>query len=206
LILERLWRAGGIQAVLKAELATRRFDFDVERAIFLTVLHRLMAPGSDRSAEPWKQDYALTGTESLGLHHLYRAMRWLGAALPDQATATPLGLRTPKDQIEEGLFARRRDLFNQQLQLVFFDTTSIYFEGSGGAAIGQYGHSKDHRPDLRQMVVGLVLDDEGRPVCSELWDVKTLIPIVDRIQQGFHVRDVCIVADRGRVRFDGRQH
>jgi transposase len=206
LIFDRLWRECGIQTVLGAELATRRFAFDVERAIFLTVVHRLMAPGSDRAAERWKEDYALAGTETLGLYQLYRAMRWLGAALPDaeQTAATPFGPRTRKDRIEEALFARRRDLFNQQLQLVFFDTTSIYFEGAGGDALGQYGHSKDHRPDLRQMVVGLVLDEEGRPVCSEMWpgdttDVTTLIPIADRLQQVFHVRDICVVADRGMI-------
>ena len=206
LIFERLWRECGIDAVLQAELTGRRFNFDVERAIFLTVVHRLMAPGSDRAAERWKQDQALTGTESLGLHQLYRSMRWLGAALPDseQKGATPFAPRTRKDRIEEALFGRRRDLFNQQLQLVFFDTTSLYFEGAGGEAIGQYGHSKDHRPDLRQMVVGVVLDEEGRPVCSELWpgnttDVKTLVPIVERLQHVFHVRDVCVVADRGMI-------
>jgi transposase len=131
---------------------------------------------------------------------------WPGAALPDaeQSAATPFDPRTRKDRIEEALFARRRDLFNQQLQLVFFDTTSIDFEGAGGDALGQYGHSKDHRPDLRQMVVGLVLDEEGRPVCSEMWpgdttDVTTLIPIADRLQQVFHVRDICVVADRGMI-------
>jgi hypothetical protein len=58
------------------------------------------------------------------------------------------------------LFAQRRDLFSQ-LDLVFFDTTSIYFYGQGGETIGQRGHSKDHRPDLKQMVVGMVLDQKG---------------------------------------------
>jgi hypothetical protein len=206
LIFERLWRECGIEAVLQEQLATRRFDFDVERAIFLTVLHRLIAPGSDRAAERWKQDYALAGTASLGLHHLYRAMRWLGSPLPAsaQSGATPFAPRTRKDRIEEAVFARRRDLFNQSLHLVFFDTTSIYFEGGGGQTIGRHGHSKDHRPDLRQMVVGLVLDADGHPVCSEMWpgnttDVKTLIPIVDRLKHVFHVRDVCVVADRGMI-------
>lgn len=206
LIFERLWQECGLQAVLQEQLATRRFDFDVERAIFLTVLHRLMAPGSDRAAERWKQDYALPGTESLGLHQLYRAMRWLGAPLPaaEQTGAPPFAPRTRKDRIEEALFARRRDLFNQSLHLVFFDTTSIYFEGTGGQTIGHHGHSKDHRPDLRQMVVGVVLDADGHPVCSEMWpgnttDVKTLIPIVDRLKHVFHVRDVCVVADRGMI-------
>ena len=133
-------------------------------------------------------------------------MRWLGAPLPasEQAGATPFGPRTRKDRIEEALFAQRRDLFNQAVRLVFFDTTSIYVEGAGGASLGRRGHSKDHRPDLRQMVVGVVLDEDCRPVCSEMWsgnttDVTTLIPIVDRLQQAFHVRDVCIVADRGMI-------
>lgn len=206
LIFERLWQECGLQAVLQEQLATRRFDFDVERAIFLTVLHRLLAPGSDRAAERWKQDYALPGTESLGLHQLYRAMRWLGAPLPaaEQTGATPFAPRTRKDRIEEAVFARRRDLFNQSLHLVFFDTTSIYFAGTGGQTIGHHGHSKDHRPDLRQMVVGVVLDADGHPVCSEMWpgnttDVKTLIPIVDRLKHVFHVHDVCVVADRGMI-------
>ncbi len=206
LIFERVWRDCGLPEVLHHELVGRHFDFPVERAIFLTVLHRLMAPGSDRAAERWQQDYALSGTEALGRHQLYRAMRWLGAPLPaaEQTAATPCGPRTRKDRLEEALFARRRDLFNQPWQLVFFDTTSISFEGAGGEAIGQYGHSKDHRLDRRQMVVGLVLDEEGRPVCTELWpgnttDVKTLISIVERLQQVFHVRDVCVVADRGMI-------
>jgi transposase len=69
----------------------------------------------------------------------------------------PFAPRCNKDLIEEALLARRRDLFTQ-LQMVFFDTTSIYFEGQGGETIGQRGHSKDHRPDLKQMIVGAVLD------------------------------------------------
>ena len=72
----------------------------------------------------------------------------------------PFAPRTNKDLIEEELLARRRDLFSD-LDLVFFDTTSIYFEGEGGESIGQRGHSKDHRPDLKQMVVGMVLDQNG---------------------------------------------
>lgn len=206
LIFERLWRECGLQEVLQRELAGRRFDFPVERAIFLTVLHRLMAPGSDRAAERWKQDYTVDGTETLGLQHLYRAMAWLGQVLPasDQACATPFGPRTRKDRIEEALFARRRTLLNQSLALVFFDTTSIYFEGAGGQTLGRRGHSKDHRPDLPQMVVGVVIDMDGYLVCSEVWpgnttDVKTLVPIVDRLKQTFHVESVCIVADRGMI-------
>jgi hypothetical protein len=61
-----------------------------------------------------------------------------------------------------------------------------------------------HRPDCKQMVVGAILDGEGRPLCCELWpgnvtDVKTLIPVVDRLQQRFRIRSICIVADRGMI-------
>ncbi len=205
LVFERLWQQLGLPKILKRLLEGRKFEFDVERAVFLTVLHRLFAPGSDRAAEVWRQQYAIEGVEELQLHHLYRAMAWLGEPLPEgqQAHATPFGPRSVKDLIEESLFERTRDLFSG-LDLVFFDTTSIYFEGEGGETIGQYGHSKDHRPDRKQMVVGVILDDQGRPVCCELWpgntaDVTTLIPIVDRLKHRFQIRSICVVADRGMI-------
>ena len=205
LVFEKLWRQTGCQAIVSELLGTRHFEFPVERAVFLTVLHRLLAQGSDRAAERWKSDYLVEGVEDLELHHLYRAMGWLGQPLPadQQQGSTKLVARCTKDRIEEGLFALRRDLFTQ-VEVVFFDTTSLYFEGRGGESLGQYGHSKDHRPDERQMVVGAVLDGDGRPLCCELWpgntaDVTTLIPIVDRLWRRFHIRQVCIVADRGMV-------
>ena len=205
LIFQRLWQACSIDRVLTALLEGRRFEFFVERAIFLTVLHRLFAPGSDRAAEKWKDNYAIDGVGGLDLHHLYRAMAWLGEILPEdqQDGATPFAPRTNKDLIEEALFARRRDLFSD-LDIVFFDTTAIYFQGDGGETIGQRGHSKDHRPDLKQMVVGMVVDHHGNPICSELWpgntaDVKSLIPIVERLKSRFGIGSVCIVADRGMI-------
>jgi transposase len=205
LIFQRLWQTCSVDKVLTALLEGRRFEFPVERAIFLTVLHRLFAPGSDRAAEKWKDDYAIEGVSELDLHHLYRAMAWLGEVLPKdrQDGATPFSPRTNKDLIEEDLFALRRDLFSD-LDIVFFDTTSIYFEGEGGETIGQRGHSKDHRPDLKQMVVGMVLDQSGNPICSELWpgntaDVKSLVPIVERLKGRFGIGSVCIVADRGMI-------
>ena len=199
LIFERLWAESGIAEVLGALAGERHFQFSLERAVFLTVLHRLFSPGSDRAAERWKGQQGIEGAEKLELHHLYRTMGWLGEALPAPGT----GARVRKDVIEEELFARRRDLFST-IDMVFFDTTSIYFEGEGGETLGENGHSKDHRPDLKQMVVGVVLDNEGRPLCSQFWpgnmsDVKSLVPVVDRLREHFAVREVCIVADRGMI-------
>lgn len=205
LLFERLWRQTACQRVLQELVAERKFDFSVERAVFLTVLHRLMAPGSDRAAHKWQADYLLEGVGELKLHHLYRAMAWLGEELPSdrQGARTPFAPRCIKDLFEERLFSVRRDLFSS-LDLVFFDTTSLYFQGQGGQTLGQRGHSKDHRPDLRQMIVGVVLDGQGWPVCCELWpgnvtDVKSLVPVVDRLQARFGIGQVCIVADRGMI-------
>ena len=105
--------------------------------------------------------------------------------------------------MEEDLFLSRRDLFSG-LDCVFFDTTSIYFEGDGGETIGELGHSKDHRPDLRQMVVGVILDDHGQPVCSEMWpgntaDVTTLVPVIKRLRNRFAISRICVVSDRGMI-------
>jgi len=203
LIFERLWEDLGIKKVIKDLLSKRKFEFDVERAVFLTVLHRLFVSGSDRSCEKWNRDYKIKGLEGLCLHHLYRAMTFLGEQTEDQRDATPFSPRCIKDLIEENIFSQRRDLFTG-LDLVFFDTTSIYFEGSGGTLIGQKGHSKDHRPDLNQMVVGAVIDNKGKPVCCEMWpgntaDVKALIPVIDRVRSRFNTGRFCIVADRGMI-------
>jgi hypothetical protein len=203
LLFERLWQEVGCRAVLEELAAQRQFEFAAERATFLTVLHRLFVSGSDRAAEKWRADYRIEGTEALQLHHLYRAMAWLGEPLTDQADASELAPRCRKDVVEEELFARRRDLF-AELSVVFMDTTSLSFEGQGGEELGRRGHSKDYRPDLNQMIVGLVMDQDGRPLCSELWpgntaDVTTLLPVVDRLRARFGVGRICVVADRGMI-------
>ncbi len=97
----------------------------------------------------------------------------------------------------------RNNLFSE-LSLVFLDTTSLYFEGAGGHSLGQYGHSKDHRPDLKQVVLAVVIDGSGRPICSELWpgnttDVTTLLPVIERLKTRFLIARIGVVADRGMI-------
>lgn len=203
LIFERLWERTGIKQAIHKALKGRNFQFDVERAIFLTVLHRLLVSGSDRSCDRWHQDYVINDVDGLDLHHLYRAMAFLGHELDDQTDANPFAPRCTKDLIEERIFFHRRDLFTN-LDLVFFDTTSIYFEGNGGQTLGRRGFSKDHRPDLNQMVVGVVIDNQGQPICCQMWpgntaDVSTLVPLVEEMKKRFAIGSFCIVADRGMI-------
>ena len=207
LVFGRLWNELEIPAVLNEMLRERHFEFPVERAIFLTVLHRIMGSvgRSDREAEKWRRQQVLPDVEDLDLQHLYRAMAWLGEPLAkaQQKDATPFAPRSTKDLIEEAIFARKRDLFTG-LSLAFFDTTSLYFEGDTESDLRKRGFTKDNTPHLKQMVAGMVLSGEGRPICCEMWpgntaDVTTLIPIVNRLRNRFHIAQVCIVADRGMI-------
>ncbi|MGL4939758.1 MAG: IS1634 family transposase [Bifidobacterium asteroides] len=195
LVFGRLWAETGCRDVLRTLLDRRRFGFDVERAVYLTVLHRLMVSGSDRHASDWHRALRVPGAEGLTLEHAYKAMAWLGEAIGDGRTNT--------DVIEEALHQHRRPLFDD-LSLAFFDTTSLYFEGRGGETLGRRGHSKDYRPQLNQVVLGIVLDSLDRPIASFLWpgnttDVTTLRPVVERLRQRFGVTRACVVADRGMI-------
>ena len=167
LVFGRLWQETGCRDVLRSLLSERHFGFDVERAIYLTVLHRLMVSGSDRHAHDWHQRLRIPGVEAMTLEHAYKAMAWLG-------------------------------------EVAFFDTTSLYFEGRGGATLGQRGFSKDFRPQLHQVVLGIVLDGQDRPIASFLWpgntaDVTTLLPVVERLRTRFGIGRACVVADRGMI-------
>ena len=202
LLFGRLWERLGIAEVLGQLLTERGFEFAVERAVFASVLHRLFVSGSDRSCEKGMADYRIAGIAELQLHHFYRAMAWRGEEIA-AADADALAPRCIKDLIEERLFERHRDLFSD-LSLVFMDTTSLSFYGAGGESLGAYGHSKDHRADLKQMILAVVIDGEGRPICTEMLpgntaDATVLLPVIDRLRARFHIGRVCVVADRGMI-------
>jgi hypothetical protein len=109
----------------------------------------------------------------------------------------------PKPAAGDNVRPKHRLLFND-LDLVFFDTSALYVHGDGGETLGRRGKSKDHRPELRQVVIGVVIDRHGRLLCSETWpgnatDAQALLPVVDRLRQRFAVGRVCVVADRGMI-------
>ena len=133
----RLWQETGCRAVIEELLAGRGFEFAVERAVFTAVLHRLLASGWDRACEKWMADYPIAGATDLELHHLYRAMAWLGEELPGEEqrrASTPFAPRMPRTRSRRGVRPPAGPV--QRPQLVFFDTTSLYFEGEGGQDLG----------------------------------------------------------------------
>jgi len=172
----------------------RPFGFNFERMVFALALQRLVepTPGSDLAGSKWIATVHEPGFENLRLPNFYQALGFLWKH---------------KNEIEEGLYRRGLDLFNQELDLVFFDTTSTYFEGTGGAALkglAKRGKSKDHRPDHLQVVIGVVMRPDGIPIACEVWpgntsDMRTLVPVVEALRKRFRIRRVVFVCDRGMV-------
>jgi transposase len=189
LIFDRLWEELGLKDLLSRLAERKRFEFSFERMVFAQALQRLLEPGSDLRGSKWIDTVEGPGFSRLRLPHFYRSLGFLWRK---------------KEEIEEALYRRGLDLFNQELDLVFFDTTSTYFEGKSLAGWAKLGKSKDHRPDHLQLVVGVVMRRDGFPVCCEIWpgntqDVTTLKPVIEALRKRFRIRKVVLVCDRGMV-------
>lgn len=189
LIFERLWEDLELPALLRRLVRRRRLAFDFERVVFALVLQRILAPGSDRAGVKWAETVHARGFETLRLPHYYRALRVLWEK---------------KVPLEQALYAKGLDLFNQPLDLVFFDTTSLYFEGQGPAGLARLGKSKDHRPDHPQVILGILMRRDGLPIACEVWpgntaDVTRLTVIADLLRKRFAIRRVVVVCDRGMI-------
>jgi len=146
-------------------LGSRRFSTDVERILFALVANRALDPLSKLAASEWVcEDVAIPGLAGTDEDQCYRAMDLLVEA--DSAA-----------KVQEAVFFACADLLNLEVDLLFFDTTSTYWERdepeTGDGAFRVYGHSKDHRPDLPQIVIGLAVTREGIPVRVWCWPGNT---------------------------------
>ena len=190
LVFRRVWEKVGLAGILKRLCSESRVEFNVVEAVFAMVLNRLSAPQSKLKVSEWaREDVYEPGFSDLQLHHYYRALDFLAQR---------------KEILEEQLFFQGRDLFNQSVDLVFFDTTTSYFEGEGAKEFCQYGYSRDHRPDRVQVVIGLLMRQDGIPIAHEVLpgntsDIEAFLAIIKRCQHRFNIRRVVIVADRGMV-------
>jgi hypothetical protein len=189
LLFDRLWAELGLKDLLPRLVERTRLTFNFERMVFAQTLQRLVAPGSDLAGSMWIETVHEDGFRGLRLQHFYRSLGVLWRR---------------KTKIEDALFRRGLDLFNQELDLVFFDTTSTYFEGTSLKGWAKLGKSKDHRPDHLQLVLSVVMRRDGFPVCCEIWpgntsDMRTLQPTIAALQKRFRIRKVVFVCDRGMV-------
>lgn len=192
-LLDGLWRALGVDAALRSVLGARRFSTDVERVLFALVANRAVDPCSKLAAAEWAScDAAIPGLEAMDEDHAYRAMDLLVAA-------------DAQAGVQEAVFFAVADLLSLEVDVLFFDSTSTYFERdaeeAGQDAFRRYGHSKDHRKDLPQIVIGLAVTREGIPVRVWCWpgntNDNTVIPQVKDDLCGWRLGRVVTVVDRG---------
>jgi len=210
-VLEAIWHRLGIAEVIAQQLASHKVDFAVERALFAMVANRACAPSSKLYCyEQWlRDDVRIDGTETLALHHLYRAMDVLEAH---------------KEAIEHALYFRLADLLSLDVELIFYDTTSLHFEideidggvgeedvveGSPAAGAKTYqaprkrGLSKNGRGDAPQIVVGLAVTRDGLPVRHWVFpgntvDVTTVAQVKADLR-GWQLSRCVFVGDAGMV-------
>ena len=186
-LLRHLWERLGLQTVLAKALQKRDFGFTVEWAIFAMVANRALAPDSKRGVEEWvSEDVSLGNPEPISLQHLYRAMDFL---------------LEHEESIQKEVFFATADLFNLEVDLLFFDTTTTYAECEEEDDLRRYGHSKDSRPDRPQVVIGLAVTKEGLPVrCWVLPGNTADMTTVERVKsdlRGWKLSRCIWVMDRG---------
>jgi hypothetical protein len=187
-----LWNELRLTEYLLTQAPSGRRTFDFPLAVRVMVLNRLMDPMSKLAVTEWQRKIFLHGLEKpLSYSHFLRALDRL----------IPL-----KEPLEEYLLGRLTDLFSLKLNLIFYDLTSSYFEGVC-CPIAQWGYSRDHRPDARQIVLGLLVTDAGFPIAHEVYegntvDKATLAQAVDTLKKRFQIRRVIFVGDRGLVSDD----
>jgi len=186
-----LWKELGLDELIDSHMRHTEAKIPVELASFLMVANRLVDPLSKLAISSWyKEKVYLRELENTHFapHDFYRSMDYL---------------EEMKEDIEKDLYYKLRDLFTLKLNLIFYDTTSSYFEGEG-PSIAKHGKSRDHRPDKHQIVIGLLVTDEGLPIAHEVFegdeaDKATVVKTIDDLKRRFRLKRVIFVADRGMV-------
>jgi hypothetical protein len=202
--LDGLWRRLDVDGVLRRLLGDRRLDARAERVLFALVANRALEPTSKLAATRWVAERAwIPGLDELSDDACYRAMDWLLAVESDLA---------------EQVYWAVADLLNLEVDLLFFDTTSTYFEIEAPDAPGEgetvgfraHGHSKDHRADLPQVVIGMAVTRSGIPIRVWTWPGNTtdsaLIRQVKDDLRAWKLARVVWVADRGFTSEQNRRY
>ena len=191
LLARHLWKELGLDKLINGYMSHTEAEMPVELISFLMVANRLVDPKSKLAVSSWyKEKVYLPELENTNFapHDFYRSMDYL---------------EVMKEDIEKDLYYELCDLFTLELNLVFYDTTSSYFEGQG-PSLAKHGKSKDHRPDKHQIVIGLLVTDEGIPIAHKVFegdkaDKATIVETIDDLKRRFNLKRVIFVADRGMV-------
>jgi len=191
LILKKLWKDLNFEKILKKYFKESRKEKDLTEAIFALVSNRIIDPHSKLGTYKWKETVHSPEWDKYGLHDFYRAMDFLIAH---------------KEIIEQETFYEVKDLFNLKVNVVMFDTTTVSYWGKGKKAedLLAYGYAKNKRFDLKQLVIGVIMDQSGFPLGHEVWegnksDKPAFKEIIDKVREKYEIDKVILVADRGMV-------
>jgi transposase len=185
LVYRHLWDLFDLGSILQRSFRHTRTKFDAPQAIFNLVMDRLIEPSS--KLQSYKRQDEYLGIQRVSLQHFYRCLDLLA---------------DHKDTIEEELFLMNKNLFNLTVDIVFYDVTTLYFESLKSDDLRNFGFSKDHKFGEVQVVVGLLVDQHGRPIGFDVFpgntfEGSTLLTALEKLKNRFHIRQVIIVADRG---------
>lgn len=183
-LLTHLWDVFELQNFFKQQKL--KIKFDLNQTILNQVVDRFLKPRSKLGFYENQHDY-LTSNHKLKLHHLYRSLSALARLKPN---------------LEKHLLDVNRNLFNMKVDIVFFDATTIYFQSDKVDDLRKFGFSKDCKFNDVQIVMGLLMDEDGRPIGFQTFpgntfDGKTLIKAVTDLKATFAINKLIIVGDRG---------
>ncbi len=191
----KLWEELGLSEIIARQVRVKekQVALEVEKYIELMVVNRCVDPLSKLGATRWVERTCYKAMKgyadlSLDVNHFYRSMDYF--------------LRR-KDEIELAIFKRLRNLFSVNVKLTFYDITSSYFY-SDNCPIGEHGYSRDKRPDLEQIVIGVVTSFEGYPIKHYVFegnikDETTVTQVVSSLKSDYHIEETTFVGDRGMI-------
>jgi len=181
-----LWNKYSLSELLNNLICIRKIEFDFVQTVLLMAINQLLRPSSKLFLFQSQKQY-LNSQEEISLHHFYRTLDILADNKP---------------AIENALFSKNRDLFNMQVDIVFYDVTTFHFESQRQDVLRDFGYSEAHKYNEVQVVLGMLIDCEGKPIGYELYpentfDSKTLLKILKKLKEQFNLNQVIIVADKG---------
>ena len=185
----------GLDSILNRVARKNNLSYNLQAACMLMLLERLQEPCSKRSNYIHQLDYA--GLEPVYLQHLYRALDKLA---------------DNNQQIQKQIFQTGRDLFNQQLDVVFYDVTTLYFESAdefedGKRQLRKKGFSKDGKTGHTQVLFCMMIDRDKNPIGYQVfkgntYEGHTLLKAIEQLKQQYSIDKIIIVADRGMMSKD----
>lgn len=193
-IVQRLWDLFDFDSIFKACLKDRDMQFDVARMVKLMLADRLQCPCSKKRTYERQGKYRCS--DAIQLHHLYRALDLLADS---------------KELVEKKLFGKNTELFDMCVDAVFYDVTTLYFESERADLLRNFGYSKDKKHDEVQVVLGLLVDINGRPIGYDVfpgnfYEGHTLSIAIDKLKHRFNIDKIVVVADRGMLSSDNLEY